>query len=374
MSLMTMIQTQMIPAHWHGLVISAALLAGAIVAGLLLYGVLFFCLRRLSKKPSTLVQSVISNCRSPLQLAFPVFAVDVVLPFLRLGPSLSGAFEHALTVTETAAVIWTLWRLAFALSDALIAHYELQETDNFKARRIVTQIHVFRRILLVVIVVLASGVTLMSFHWGRELGGSILASAGIAGIAVGLAARPTIANLVAGVQLAITQPIRIEDVVIVEGQWGWIEEITTTYVVVRIWNLQRLVLPLTYFIQHPFQNWTRHSANLMGTVHVYADYTIPVPAIREALGRIVKDLPLWDGKVCVLQVTHATEHTVEMRALVSAENSSKLWDLRCAVREKLIEFMQRNYPHCLPKARAELLGPGERLVVQSDDPGPASDT
>jgi small-conductance mechanosensitive channel len=372
MDVVTMIETRLIPPHWHGLAISAALLAGAVVAAFVLHAALFWGMRRLSKKSNTLVRSILDHCSAPLRLAFPVFSVDLVLPFLRLGPALFEALEHVLTLAEMAAVIWTLWRLALVLSDALIAHYELQERDNFKARRIVTQIHVFRRVLLVIIVVLALGITLMSFHWGRELGGSILASAGIAGIAVGLAARPTIENLVAGVQLAITQPIRIEDVVIVEGQWGWIEEITTTYVVVRIWNLQRLVLPLTYFIQHPFQNWTRSSANLMGTVYVYADYTIPVPAVREALGRMVKEMPLWDGKVCVLQVTNATEHTVEMRALVSAENSSKLWDLRCAVREKLIEFVQKNYPQCLPKARAELVGPGAHLLMESapnDDTG-----
>jgi small-conductance mechanosensitive channel len=356
-----------LPAHWDRLIFSAALLAGAIIAGLFLHTVIFFGLQRLTSKSSALTQSIIRSCRPPLLFAFPLFAIDLVSPLLELKPSLSAAFDHILTVIETAVVIWTLWRLAFVLSDALITHYAVVEPDNFKARRIVTQIHVFRRILLVVIFVLASGIMLMSFQWGREIGGSILASAGIAGIAVGLAARPAIENLVAGVQLAITQPIRIEDVVIVEGQWGWIEEITTTYVVVRIWNLQRLVLPLTYFIQHPFQNWTRHSANLMGTVHVYADYTVPVPAIREALTGIVKDIPLWDGKVCVLQVTHATEQTVELRALVSAENSSKLWDLRCVVREKLIELLQRNYPQCLPKTRAELHSPREHWALQSDD-------
>jgi small-conductance mechanosensitive channel len=364
MSLMTLI-----PVQWHPLIVSCSLLSATIITSLVLHWILFFGLGRITRTSSVLLKSIIASCSAPLRLAFPLFAIDLAMPALEFRPSVSAAFEHVLTLLEVAAVIWTLWALAFVLSDALIAYYETTatEADTFKARRIVTQIHVFRRVLLVVIVILALGIMLRSFHWGRELGSSILASAGIAGIAVGLAARPTIENLVAGVQLAITQPMRIEDVVIVEGQWGWIEEITTTYVVVRIWNLQRLILPLTYFIQHPFQNWTRRSAELMGTVYIYADYTIPVPAVREALNEMVKDIPEWDGKVCVLQVTDATEHTIQMRALVSAADSSKLWNLRVAVRERLVEFLQRNYPHCLPRARAELLEPSEKLVGRGDE-------
>ncbi|MDA8383126.1 MAG: mechanosensitive ion channel [Betaproteobacteria bacterium] len=228
--------------------------------------------------------------------------------------------------------------------------------DVFRSRSLITQIRVFRRILVVVLIVLALAIALMSFRWGRELGGSLLASAGIAGLAVGLAARPTVENLVAGVQLALTQPMRIEDVVIVENEWGWIEEITTTYVVVRIWDLRRLVLPLTYFTQTPFQNWTRQTANLMGTVFVYVDYKIPVQALRDELASIVKTIPQWDGKVCVLQVTDASNETMQLRALVSAADSSRLWDLRCAVREKLIEFIQRTWPEYLPRMRAEMSG------------------
>jgi small-conductance mechanosensitive channel len=194
----------------------------------------------------------------------------------------------------------------------------------------------------------------MLFEQVRGLGTSVLASAGVLGIVIGFAAQRTIANLFAGFQLALTQPIRIDDVVIVEGEWGRIEEITLTYVVVRIWDLRRLILPLSYFIERPFQNWTRREADILGTVFLYADYTIPVDALREELKRIAAQSPNWDGKVCGLQVTDATEQTIELRSLVSACDASKAWDLRCEVREKLIAFVQKNYPASLPKVRAEL--------------------
>ena len=202
--------------------------------------------------------------------------------------------------------------------------------------------------------ILALAAILMTFDKVRQLGASILASAGIAGIIVGLAAQRSIATLLAGIQIALTQPIRIDDVVIVENEWGRIEEITLTYVVVRIWDLRRLIVPITYFIEKPFQNWTRISADLLGTVFLYTDYTVPIQAVREELRRILEGSEKWDRRVCVLQVTDTTERTVQLRALVSAADSSKAWDLRCEVREKLVDFLQKNYPHALPRVRAEI--------------------
>ena len=195
----------------------------------------------------------------------------------------------------------------------------------------------------------------MTFPSLRAVGFSLFASAGAAGLIVGLAARPTLSNLIAGLQIALTDPIRIDDVVIVEGEWGWIEEINTTYVVIRIWDLRRLVVPLTHFIEKPFENWTRRSADILGTVFFYADYTVPVDEIRAALRRIVEASELWDGEVCGLQVTNATERTVELRALVSAATSPAAWDLRCIVRERMIEYLKRQYPESLPRVRAEFL-------------------
>jgi small-conductance mechanosensitive channel len=206
--------------------------------------------------------------------------------------------------------------------------------------------------LLVIVTISAA---LMTIAAVRQYGVSLLASADAAGIVVGLAARPVLSNLLAGIQIAITQPIRVEDVVIVEGQWGWIETITSTYVVVRIWDLRRLVLPLTYFIEKPFQNWTYQSADLIGTVQWSCDCVVPIEALRQKLDKIVRSTPLWDGKVAVLQVTEALGTTLTLRALVGARNSGDAWDLRCFVREKMIAFLQQEYPYALPRQRAELV-------------------
>ena len=186
----------------------------------------------------------------------------------------------------------------------------------------------------------------------RHVGTSILASAGIASVIIGFAAQRSLGTLVAGLQIAITQPIRIDDVVIVENEWGRIEEITLTYVVVRIWDLRRLVVPISYFLEKPFQNWTRVSAHLLGTVMLHVDYTVPLNVMREELDRILEQSKLWDHKVKVLQVTDTTDRTLELRALVSAGNASAAWDLRCEVREAMVDFLQRNYPECLPRTRA----------------------
>ena len=189
-----------------------------------------------------------------------------------------------------------------------------------------------------------------------QYGVSLFASAGAAGLIVGLAARPVLSNLLAGIQIAMTQPIRVEDVVIVEGEWGRIEAVTSTYVVIRIWDLRRLIVPLSYFIEKPFQNWTYQTADLIGSVFLHVDYTVPVDRVRQELNAIVKSSAKWDRKVAVLQVTDTPAGMVELRALVSARNSGDAWDLRCEVREKLIAFLQREYPDALPRQRVAVDG------------------
>ena len=195
----------------------------------------------------------------------------------------------------------------------------------------------------------------MTFPSIRHLGESLFASAGLAALVAGLAARSTFSNLIAGVQIAFTQPMRLDDVVIVEGEWGWIEEIRTTYVVVRIWDLRRLIVPLSYFIEKPFQNWTRQTADLLGTVFLYTDYTVPVEEVRQEIHRVLESSKRWDGKVWGMQVTNASERSMELRALMSAPNASVAFELRCFVRERLIQFLQEKYPQSLPKTRAELV-------------------
>lgn len=233
----------------------------------------------------------------------------------------------------------------------LLKKYDISLADNLKSRKVYTQYNILEKILIIIIGVIATAVTLMLFEGVRNVGVSLFASAGLAGLIIGLSAQKALGTILAGLQIAVTQPIRMDDVVIVENEWGWIEEINLTYVVVRIWDKRRLVVPSTYFLERPFQNWTRTSADILGTVFIYTDYTIPFEPLRQELTRLLKASPHWDGKVNVLQVTDAKEHTLEIRALMSAETSPKAWDLRVFVREKLIEFIQKEYPQCLPRTR-----------------------
>jgi small-conductance mechanosensitive channel len=213
---------------------------------------------------------------------------------------------------------------------------------------------VFRRVVSFAVFVIALGIALTTFEWAKAIGTSMLASAGIVGLAASLAARPTIENLVAGLQIALTEPIRLEEVVIANAEWGRIEEITTTYVALRTWDLRRVILPLSYFIQTPFENWTRKTADLLAYVYLYLDYTMPIEPLRLELTRILTSSAGWDKKVNVLRVSDASEHAIQVRALMSAADSGVAWDLHCEVRERLLEFVQKNYPQCLPRNRNEL--------------------
>jgi small-conductance mechanosensitive channel len=261
--------------------------------------------------------------------------------------------RHGLVLLTICAGAWLAIGLVGAVATFLRSQYPVDVADNLRAREIQTRLDVLHRCLVIVIAIVASAVALMTFPAVRQVGATLLASAGIAGLAIGLAARPVLENLIAGLQLALTQPIRLDDVVIVEGEWGRIEEITTTYVVVRIWDDRRLIVPIARFIDQPFQNWTRRTADLVGSVFLFTDYNVPVDRVREALQEIVRSEPLWDGRVCVLQVTDATERALQLRALVSASDASRAWDLRVAVREKLVAFLQRELPDCLPKLRVD---------------------
>lgn len=289
-----------------------------------------------------------------LRAIVPVAAVTAGLPLLGLPPAYDAVVARASSLFILCAVAWLLFQIVAVGENFILNRYDVSRTDNLKARQIYTQVLILKRTLHVVITVVMLAAGLMMFDQVRSLGASVLASAGVIGIIVGFAAQRTIANLFAGFQLAMTQPIRIDDVVIVENEWGRIEEITLTYVVVRIWDLRRLIVPLSYFIERPFQNWTRSEADILGTVFLYTDYAVPVDAIREELKRIVAQSPNWDGKVCGMQVTNATDRSVELRALASAADAPKAWDLRCEIREKLINFLQRNYPDSLPRVRAEM--------------------
>ncbi len=264
------------------------------------------------------------------------------------------AVSHLISVMVIVFVCWILIQTVHLIKYFLLRKFDLEEEDNLQARKIYTQFRVLENIVVFLIVLVGVSLVLMSFDGIRKIGVSLIASAGVAGIIIGFAAQRAIGTILAGIQIAISQPIRLDDVVIVENEWGRIEEINLTYVVVAIWDKRRLVLPTTYFIETPFQNWTRTTAEILGTVFIYADYTLPVDAVREELDRILEGNTLWDGKVKVVQVTDATDRTVEIRALVSAPDSGTAWNLRVQVREKLLAFLQEKYPQCLPKARVLL--------------------
>jgi small-conductance mechanosensitive channel len=264
-----------------------------------------------------------------------------------------------------AALTWLSVRSAAAIGEAIIRAHPLDTADNLHARRIHTQARVLARSVMIVIVIVGVGGALMTFPNVRQIGASLLASAGVAGLVAGIAARPVLGNLIAGLQIALSQPIRLDDVVVISGEWGRIEEITGTYVSVRLWDQRRLIVPLQWFIENPFANWTRSSSQIIGTVFLFVDYRMPLAPLREELARIVEDAPEWDRRVQVLQVTDGTERAMQLRALVSSLDSGLNWDLRCRVREGLLDFIQRHYPQYLPRARAEV---SAELDVGLDEP------
>jgi small-conductance mechanosensitive channel len=331
------------------------ILGAAALAGYVLHRAVAAVATRLAQRTKTLVDDAfVAALRRPAGLLLPTVAVLLALPFVTLPDAVYPAVRRALNILLIAATGWGVLGLLRAFGDVVIVRFRIDHDDNLAQRQVRTRVMVFNRIAAAIVIIITAALILMTFPNIRHLGVSLFASAGVAGIVIGLAARPTIANFLAGVQIALTQPIRVDDAVIVEGEWGWIEEITMTYVVIKIWDERRMVVPLSYFIEKPFQNWTRKTANIIGTVFVHTDYTVPVEAVRTELKRLAETNPKWDGRVCVLQVTEARERTLELRALVSARNSPTAWDLRCEVREGLIKYLQENYPQCLPRVRAEV--------------------
>jgi small-conductance mechanosensitive channel len=298
--------------------------------------------------------------------ALPLLALILGAPALSVAPALAEVVSNATSLLLIGMVAFVLCQVVDAAAMFVLRPYQLNVTDNLQARGVHTQVMVLKKAALTMIGVFTLASMLMVFEPVRQFGASILASAGIAGIVVGLAAQRSIATLLAGFQIAMTQPIRVDDVVIVEGEWGRIEDITLTYVVVKIWDQRRLIVPMTHFLERPFQNWTRSSAEILGTVTLHLDYSVPLPALREELAHLLQRSRYWDGRVNVLQVTDTREHTLEVRALVSAADASQAWDLRCEVREQLLAFVQRNYPESLPRIRASFAAdPAEPAPVPS---------
>jgi small-conductance mechanosensitive channel len=296
-----------------------------------------------------------------LRLAVPLLGIILLLPLLRLPENWTWVTQKGIGILFIVALSFLIVHGINAMQAALLSQQRLDLPDNLSARRIYTQVSVIRKIIIAAVVVIATGSVLMLFDPMRQFGTSILASAGIAGIVIGFAAQRALGNVLAGIQIALTQPLLIDDIVVVEGEFGQIEEITLTYVTVRTWDLRRMILPITYFVEKPFQNWSRVSTDLLGTVVLYLDYQAPIGELRKELKRLVENNPKWDRKVCGLQVTDTKQSTIEVRVLVSGSDPGKVFDLRCEVREGLIEFLCRNHPESLPRQRSVNEPPDEEI-------------
>ncbi len=303
--------------------------------------------------------------RTPL-LACLLWATVVIASSIPDGDYLAPEpLRRVAVVALIAAAAWACIRGSRVAMQLILTDFDVSQKDNLVSRKMATQLRVLHRIFVTVVIIVAGAMILMSFDSVKRIGLSLLASAGVAGIVIGLAAQKVLGNVLAGIQLAIAQPIRLDDVVIMEGEWGWIEEITLTYVVVRIWDKRRLIVPSSCVLEKPFQNWTRTSAEILGTVFIYCDYTVDVTAIRAEVGKILERCPHWDGQVNNTQVTNATAQTLEVRVLMSAADSPTAWNLRVFVREEIVKFLQHEFPEALPRTRVELKSPDHAFPPES---------
>lgn len=331
-----------------------ALLAAVTIA-LVLHWLTFKLLTGSTKRRNSVQwKRVLVKVHNVARLGMVILAIEITLPLIDMPAGADAWASRIATMLIIGICGWLAVTVVHVTSEYSMNRHRIDVEDNLEARKIRTRLRVLRQAVTVLIYFVTVAAILMTFPNARNIGVSLFASAGVAGIVVGFAARPVLSNLLAGVQIALTQPIRIEDAVVIEGEWGWIEEITWTYVVVKIWDWRRLIVPLTHVIEQPFQNWTRETAAIIGNVTWHTDYTVPVDAMREKLKDFLQASPHWDGNVQVLQVVSSGTETMELRALMSAKNSPTAWDLRCEIREKMIVWLQSAYPGSLPRRRAEL--------------------
>jgi len=299
------------------------------------------------------VFKIAMRLRRPTQALVMITGLGLMLPVIDILRPYLSPLQKGLAVAWFVALGWLMIALVYCVEDVLVLRYDISVADNLRARRARTQMQLMRRMVIALLIVVDAGLALSVFRDSQiwHYGAGLLASAGLASLVLATAAKSSASNLLAGLQIALTEPIRLDDVVIVQGEWGRIEEITTTYVVMAIWDQRRLIIPLSWFIENPFQNWTRQSAELLGTAFLYVDYSVPVEPIREEFTRILEASKEWDKRVNVVQVTNLTEHTMEIRCLMSARNSGDAFNLRCIVREKMIAFIRENYPDAFPRMR-----------------------
>ncbi|MGE3332010.1 MAG: mechanosensitive ion channel family protein [Rhodospirillaceae bacterium] len=334
----------------------------AIAVGLLIYALISRAILAATNGKTTYLRSLFLRARRLGCLTLVLIALNFAAQLPYFPEQFSSPTSKLLSVAVILLLGWAATIAIDVASGFYLRRYQQASGESLEARKHFTQVRILRRAIDLLVALITIAAALMAFEPVRQFGISLFASAGAAGLVVGLAARPVLSNLIAGIQLAITQPIRINDAVVVEGEWGWIEEITSTYVVIKIWDLRRLVVPLSHFMEKPFQNWTREATQILGTIYLQVDYLAPVDLLRRKLEEIVRGSSLWDGTVVNLQVTEFKDSTVELRMLVSARNSSDAWNLRCEVREKMLGFLQTEHPESLPRDRIEF-----SAVVSNDD-------
>lgn len=336
---------------------TVAVTVAAVAIALAVVEVVHRVIRRLGKR-SVLLRELTEHAHRPFQVAVVLVACQAAVR------SSAGEFPgravvlHLLVLAAIAGFAWLVAALLLVSEDLALARFRTDVPDNRRARKLHTQVVMLRRLTVAGIVVLTAGVMLMTFPHVRTVGASVLASAGVIGVVAALAAQSVLGNVFAGLQLTFSDAVRLDDVVVVEGEWGRVEELTLSYVVVQVWDDRRLILPTSYFTTKPFQNWTRTRAAVLGTAEFDLDWSVPVTEMREELRRFVEGSELWDGRVCVLQVTEATGGMIQVRALVSAADAPTLWDLRCLVREHLVDWIRQHHPDALPRMRADLAADG----------------
>jgi small-conductance mechanosensitive channel len=338
----------------HGWFFAIFVFCSLLVVANLVHYVLFRVLHRKESISHPLGWGLQQHLGKPARAIFFLTCLLIILPVVPgLPDNIEVMLRQAFIMLMVVALGWFAIGCIYVLQAIMLRRYDLTAENNIQARRVHTQFQLFRRMLITFVVIVDIGALLWTFNDPRiwHYGSGLLASAGIASLIIATAAKATAANFFAGLQIAITEPIRIDDVVVVQGEWGRVEEINSAYVIVKIWDLRRLVVPLNYFIENSFQNWTRQSSDILGTAFLYVDYSVPVEDLRKQLEAIVHPSPLWDNRVCGLQVTNLTDRSMELRCLVSSRNSSENFDLRCLVRERMTAWIQQNYPDAFPTTR-----------------------
>lgn len=332
----------------------ALIVVGFVFIGWAANQVVFAALKFLVRRRDVFWRGLVGRARLKVRVAVMIVALALAVTVSPLDPETSMIVRRSLLFLFILTCGWMMIGVSDMWAIVYLRRFNMAEEDNLVARKHVTQARILQRVSGLLISLVTLGLALMTIPEVRQWGMSLLASAGIVGIAAGLALQPLLMNMIAGIQIATAQPIRLDDAVIVENEWGTIEEITSTYVVVKLWDWRRMVLPLSYFITKPFQNWTRETARLIGTAFFYVDYAAPIDRLRDELERICRASPLWDGDVVNLQVTDITERTAQVRCLASARNAPTAFDLRCEIREKMLAFMRDQCPEALPRERLAL--------------------